>query len=125
MGVRSDGPPRDVIGRRVPSGHGRSEDFTYTVVTAEPQTRSTAGEQRGDRRVRTRLHDGVIAEQRGRAIVDCRIRDRSRTGARLQLDQDLPLPRSFLLTDVACRAQFSATLIWQVGRDAGVKLKPL
>ena len=115
---------RDVTGRRVTPGEERSDDFVYTVIVAEPPARPGPREQRQDRRVRTRLHDGIIAERAGRALVDCRIRDRSRTGARLQLDKDRPLPRSFLLTDVACRSQFWATLMWQVGRDAGVKLSP-
>ena len=118
-------PGRDVIGRRVERGQERADDFFYTVVVAEPPTRPGTREQRRDRRVLTRLHDGVIAERLGRALVDCRIRDRSRTGARLRLDKDRPLPRSFLLTDVACRSQFWATLMWQVGRDAGVKLSPV
>ena len=116
-------PGRDVTGRRVEPGQQRSDEFFYTVVVAEAPAR--AREQRRDRRVRTRLHEGVIAERPGRVLVDCRIRDRSRTGARLQLDKDRPLPRSFLLTDAACRSQFQATLMWQVGRDAGVKLSPI
>ena len=118
-------PRRDVTGRRVEPGKERANDFFYTVVTAEPPARPGSREQRNDKRVRTRLQEGVIAERPGRGLVDCRIRDRSRTGARLQLDKDRPLPRRFLLTDTACRSQFWATLMWQVGRDAGVKLSPV
>ena len=55
--------------------------------------------------------------------MDCRIRDKSRHGARLHLDKDRPLPRLFLLTDPATATCYRATLVWQVGRDAGVRLE--
>ncbi len=112
--------PQQVLGRRVAPGQGNKGDFTYTVVEIAPRS---GGEQRNDRRIPTRLHEGVIAE-RGRPVVDCRIRDRSREGARLQLDKQRPLPRTFLLTDTASRGRFWATVMWQKGRDVGVKLVP-
>ena len=123
-GTSRQRPIRDVTSRRVEPGRAPPDDFFYTVILAQPPARPGAREQRGDRRNPTRHHDAIIGERRGRALVDCRIRDRSRTGARLLLDKDRPLPRSFLLTDVACKSRFWATLMWQVGRDAGVKLTP-
>ena len=117
---RRTATPREVMGKRVASNHGASDDFTYVVI--ETPT-APNGDRRSDRRMRTRLRDGLVAERRGRPLVDCRIRDLSRTGARLQLDKDRPLPRRFLLTDTASRSQYWATLIWQAGRDAGVRLE--
>ena len=61
----------------------------------------------------------------GSPIVECRIRDRSRDGARLQLDKDRTLPRTFVLTDMATRSFFSVVLVWQVGREAGVRITSL
>ena len=95
-----------------------------TVVELSGDERD-ANERRSTRRLRTRLRDASLAERRGRTLVECRIRDRSEHGARLLLDQDRVLPRTFLLTDAAVDTSFRATLVWQTGREAGVRLLPL
>ena len=112
--------PRSVEGRRVGIGQRSLSDFTYFVV--ETPSSDPAGDRRAGRRVRTRLHEGLIAERVGGPAVDCRIRDQSHQGVRLQLDRHRPLPRTFLLTDTATRKQVRVALIWQVGRNAGVRL---
>lgn len=111
---------REVVGRRVPAAALNNGDFTYVVI--EPALGH--GDRRRERRLRTRLREGVVAERRGRVVVDCRIRDITRGGARLLLDGDQPLPRTFLLTEAGSRRSFWATLVWQTGRDAGVRLVP-
>lgn len=117
--------PRTVEGRRLAPGTRAADagEFTYSVVTA------AAGwvgiERRGTKRLRTRLRDGVIGERKHRVIADCRIVDRSRLGAQLQLDKERPLPPRFVLTDGADREMFRADLVWQAGRAAGVRLTPL
>jgi hypothetical protein len=116
-------PPREEIGRRVAPGTKTIGEFTYSVVEAQP-AKKTSGDRRGDARTRSRLREGHVAERRGKVLVDCRIRDLSKRGARLQLDKDRPLPKSFLLMEPGRGRSFWATLIWQVGRDAGVKLVP-
>ena len=108
----------EVAARRV-TGAPAADDFTYSVVEPDPR------ERRGERRARTRLRDGLVKERRGQVLVECRIRDRSRFGARLRLDADLRLPNLFILTDAASRARYRAVLVWQVGLDAGVRLVPL
>ncbi len=131
---------RSVTARRVKPGARPDEDFTYSVVvigapagapakatrkvTAKPPAEPPAGEgeRRADGRMRTRLRDAVLAEERGRVLMDCRIRDKSRHGARLRLDKDLPLPGIFLLKDPATGTCYRATLVWQAGHDAGVRL---
>lgn len=122
MVTRGDGAP-EILGRRVPAGREGGGDFTYSVVDAPAP--EGAGERRGDRRLRMRLHDGVLSQGSGRAIVDCRICDQSSTGAKLQLHADRALPPSFLLTDNARRIRFRAVLVWQNGREAGVRLEAL
>lgn len=116
--------PREVLGRRIALGEALQGEFTYSVVeVARP---GWAGlERRGDKRLRTRLRDGIIGERKHRTIAECRIRDRSDGGARLQLDKDRLLPKTFVLTDGAARSLYRAELVWQVGRDAGVKLTAL
>lgn len=109
----------EVAARRVAVGDATLGDFTYTVV--EP----AAGERRGEQRLRTRLRDATLGMRRGHILVECRIRDRSRGGARLRLDRPCALPRMFLMTDAASRARYHALLVWQNGCDAGVRLTPV
>lgn len=123
MTSEAPSPSIEVLSRRVAPGSAPSSDFTYSVVETGLLLRK--GERRNDQRARTRLREGLVAEKPGRVIVDCRIRDRSKRGARLQLDKDRPLPKSFVLTEAGTRQRFWATLVWQTGRDAGVRLVPL
>lgn len=117
-------PVHEVLGRRVAPGAAPAGDFTYSVVELAPAAWSGL-ERRGGKRLRTRLRDGIIGERRHGAIAECRISDRSPDGARLRLDGDRRLPQRFVLTDGAARSLFRADLVWQTGRDAGVRLTPL
>ena len=112
-------PPTEIAARRVADGAMPGHEFTYSVVEPAP------GDKRGERRVATRLRDAQIGMRRGHVLVECRIRDRSRGGARLRLDAPHALPKMFLLTDAASRTRFHALLVWQSGRDAGVRLTPV
>lgn len=96
-------------------------EFTYSVVAAEPKPAQKL-DKRGTARLRTRLRSGHLADRRNKIIVECLIQDRSRTGARLRLTHDRPLPKTFLLSDHLSETQFLAQLAWQRGRDAGVRL---
>ncbi len=111
--------PREVAARRIAAGEALRGDFTYSVV--EP----AAGERRLEHRLRTRLRDATLGMRRGHVLVECRIRDRSRGGARLRLDAPCALPRMFLLIDAGSRARYHALLVWQHGCDAGVRLTPV
>jgi hypothetical protein len=111
-------------GRKVAAGARNRSDFTYSVIETGP-SRGTRGERRGDDRVRSRLREGAIADRPGRVLVECRIRDLSKRGARLHLEKDRPLPRAFLLTEGGTRRTYRALLAWQIGRDAGVRLIPI
>ena len=135
-----------ITARRVTPGARLDGEFTYSVVVVAPASKSSAsqscaskssesksseskspasqagGERRADGRMRTRLRDATLAEGRGRVLMGCRIRDKSRHGARLHLDKDRPLPKVFLLSDPAAKTCYRATLVWQAGRDAGVRL---
>lgn len=117
-------PDHEVLARRVAAGTTAAGEFTYSVVALAPASWSGL-ERRGDKRLRTRLRDGIIGERKHRSIVDCRISDRSPDGARLRLDGDRRLPHRFVLTDGAARSLYRADLVWQTGRDAGVRLTPL
>ncbi|ADK99747.1 hypothetical protein [Brevundimonas subvibrioides] len=76
-----------------------------------------------DRRVQTRQP----ANDRGVVIVDgrevgCLITDHSDGGVRLRLDRAAGLTRTVTLVDVGKAQAFDATLAWQKGIEAGLKL---
>ena len=98
--------------------------FTYSIIETSDRT-VTLLDKRDTERLRTRLRGGVVSDGRDRIIADCLIQDRSRSGARLRLSRDRPLPRRFLLSDEGSQNRFWAQLVWQKGRDAGVKLVAL
>ena len=65
---------------------------------------------------------GMIYDADGNSVTACNVRDISATGARLELRQDVPLPKSFLLALTqdgnsrrACRT------VWQLSIVAGVR----
>ena len=131
-------PPVET-GRKVAPGPLSAElrtEFTYSIMTiAQPQTpagppkaepkKTSSGppsDKRGVERQRTRLRAGQLTAKNSKVITDCLIHDRSETGARIKLSQDLPLPPEFLLFDAVARTETRVRLAWQNGCDAGVKL---
>jgi hypothetical protein len=112
------------IGRRVRPGTIISGEFTYSVIEA-PVAQRPRSDRRNENRTRSHLREGLVAERLGKTITECRIRDLSRRGARLRLEKDRPLPKLFLLTEGGTGRKYWASLAWQVGRDAGVRLIPI
>jgi hypothetical protein len=116
-----------VQGRKVAPGQLDASlrlEFTYSIIEL-PRQKAKTLDKRSQERLRTRLRAGQLTDRRNKAIADCLIQDRSRTGARLRLAHDRPLPKSFILVDETSQAQFRAELAWQQGRDAGVRLVTL
>ena len=122
-------PQRTIVVTGVKVGPGPldkhlQDAFTYSIIeTAERKI--TLLDKRDDDRMRTRLRGGLVSDGQNKVIADCLIQDRSPGGARLRLAQDRPLPRRFLLSDEASQSRFWARLVWQKGREAGVKLVAL
>lgn len=118
---------RLVQGLRIKQGTAPSalrDEFTYSIIEAAPLS-AVPGDKRRTERLRTRLRGGLLSDRRNAVIVDCLIQDRSRTGARLRLAQERPLPKVFLLSDEVSKTQLWAQLAWQKGRDAGVRFVTL
>lgn len=63
---------------------------------------------------------GRIAFASGAQLLECTIRDISRSGARLTLADARALPRAFELLIVPTGEIFQATLKWRRGSQAGV-----
>jgi hypothetical protein len=123
-------PPAPIyIGRKIApgtAGESLRSEFTYSVIapvaTAKPIGDKPIGDKRRTGRARTHLRGGHLSDRRDVVITECLIADRSRTGARLRLALDRPLPKSFVLWDDVGRVRMRAELAWQKGRDAGVRL---
>ncbi len=132
----------DVRGRKVAAGPlppDLRDEFTYSVISlgaadaakirpapkAPTPVKKQDADKRGNERLRTRLRAGQVSDRGNKVLVDCLIQDRSRTGARLRLAVDTPLPKSFLLSDSLSDIRFLAHLAWQKGCEAGVKLSAL
>jgi len=68
----------------------------------------------------------AVYDEAGKLVVSCVVRDVSATGARLELRNDVPLPRSFSLAltrDATVRR--SCETVWQLSIVAGVSFRNL
>lgn len=64
----------------------------------------------------------MIYDVDGNSVVACNVRDISKTGAGLKLDQDVPLPQSFLLALTRDgNVRRLCELVWQLSVVAGVR----
>lgn len=95
-------------------------DVVYWV--AEPAA-ATASEKRSADRARTRLRSGRIFDRDNRLLAEALLHDRSSSGWRLRLLDDVPLPPRFRFYDDELRRAFDATLVWRRGREIGIGLK--
>ncbi|MGA3303752.1 MAG: hypothetical protein ABSC72_10750 [Methylovirgula sp.] len=93
-------------------------DVTY-VVLAPPQ--ADAADKRGERRWRTHLRSGKIADGRTCILVESQVRDRSAGGARLRLSGHVNLPPRIRFFDEISTTLYEAAVAWQRGREIGIK----
>ena len=91
-------------------------DVTY-VVLVPPQ--GDPADKRGERRWRTHLRSGKIADGRTCLLVESQVRDRSAGGARLRLSGHLSLPPRIRFFDEISTTLYEATVAWQRGREIG------
>ena len=65
---------------------------------------------------------GMIYDDKGQAVMPCSLRNVSETGAKLELNQDVPLPRSFLLAlTPGGNVRRLCQPVWQRATVAGVR----
>jgi hypothetical protein len=96
--------------------------FLITVLnmTDVPRPRGAA-EARQAPRQRTFLGGRVILRDCSAAI-NCMIRSRSRTGARIEIAASQPVPKRFYLLVSREKLVYDAELAWREGNLAGLKL---
>ncbi len=80
----------------------------------EPENR------RSERRRRVLKEARIILNGRF-SVIDAMARDISLRGCRLRLHHSIDLPRDFLVAFPSVGVERPAMLVWQKGRDAGVK----
>ena len=76
--------------------------------------------RRSERRRRVLKEARVILNGRF-SVIDATARDISRRGCRLRLHHTIDLPRDFLVAFPSVGVERPAMLVWQKGRDCGVK----
>ena len=76
-------------------------------------------DKRKHRRNRT-LKEGQIVFNAGSSVVDCIIRDRSESGAKLRLPAVTLVPKSFDLLSFTEGMLYPAEIMWRRGDDVGV-----
>jgi hypothetical protein len=77
-------------------------------------------ELRKDRRNRA-FKEGQIVFNSGSSLIDCIIRDRTKTGAKVRVPAATLLPKSFELLSVGEGMLYPAEIRWRRGDDLGVE----
>jgi hypothetical protein len=95
-------------------------EVTYSVVDNGYEPRPADG--RFARRVRTRLRSGKVFDAANRLIVEGLLYDRSATGWRLRMLDDVALPPRVRFYDDELRRAFDAKVVWKKGREVGIVL---
>ena len=101
-----------------PETRGAGASVTYRVVDEGSR------EKRIGQRARTRLRSGRVFDARNRLLAEALLYDRSATGWRLRIMDDVPLPGCFRFYDDELRQAFDARLVWRRGREIGIVLTP-
>ena len=104
-------------------GHVRIEPLYLKVLNWPSKDRGLPMDDIDDlrkhRRNRT-LKEGQIVYNSGSSLIDCIIRDRSESGAKLRLPAETVLPKSFELLSVADGLLYPAEIKWRRGDEVGV-----
>lgn len=79
-------------------------------------------ERRKDQRHRT-FKAGKIAFNRG-AVIDCTVRNLSRSGARLDIADQIVIPEQFMLLIERDNLQYPCYVEWRKENQIGVSFKP-
>ncbi len=81
-------------------------------------------DRRGEHRLRTRLRGGILRSRDGRRLVNCVIRDRSASGARLiVIEEEWPLPPELVLEDEADHRRYDIRVVRRNGTEIGVVIE--
>ncbi len=88
-----------------------------------PRVAATA-QPRAERRPKSRrrvLLAGKVSYFDGAHEFACSIRDISDTGAKIALPKGQPIPKTIALANLTARVLYKAEVVWNNGRDAGVR----
>ena len=113
--------PSDMIGVAAPERAAPSSDGMIGVA-APPGADSWADERRSEPRVRTNSPARLFYGAGFALWVDCAIKDRSKSGAKVQAPALFQLPNSLVLLDFEQACAFEAQLRWRKAELAGLWL---
>ncbi|MEO9526888.1 PilZ domain-containing protein [Roseibium sp.] len=92
----------------------------FSFLNAKSSSLVEAIQRRLYPRQRTRLRPAKLASLDNQFICDCTIRDISKGGIRLVLNEDLDLPNEFYVFDAVPKTVAEVQLRWRNGLAAGV-----
>ena len=100
---------------------GGIEGRKMTMQPARYFPRQDDSENRRSERRRRVLKEARVILNGRFSVIDAMARDISRRGCRLRLHHAFRLPPDFLIAFPSVGAERPAMLVWQKGREAGVK----
>jgi hypothetical protein len=93
----------------------------YSVKHQDIQPPARPSENRANRRTRTRLRSAKLLNGEHQFLCECRVHDRSASGARIVLTRETGLPNRFFLYDDETNEILVATVAWRRGLTLGVR----
>ena len=120
-GVRSSYPRDDRALARALARRGQVAYAVFEPARETPRPAKRGRELRLAGRRRTRLRSAKILDAANAFVCDCLIYDRSATGLRLTLAQEIGLPPQFQVHDDETGVVESVATVWRRGATLGVR----
>jgi hypothetical protein len=120
-GVRSSYPRDDRALARALARRGQVAYAVFEPARETPRPTKRGRELRLAGRRRTRLRSAKILDAANAFVCDCLIYDRSATGLRLTLAQEIGLPPQFQVHDDETGVVESVATVWRRGATLGVR----
>ena len=93
---------------------------TYSLSVGKWGFRVTKVVERRRFRRNRALKDGKIVFNAGMSVINCTIRDRTESGAKLQLAISTELPKVFELHCLSDGSSYPAEIVWRRGLHVGI-----
>ena len=104
-----------------------ADEIVALIRTLEPHILKAAlrpkipsADKRNNQRNRT-LHSGKIIYNNQASVIDCQIRDMSKSGCRVRVTNPAAIPDGFVLQVVGRGQQHSCAVSWRTAEELGVK----
>lgn len=122
---RADGPSGP-LGSSAPAELSASSDRNSALMSkfgaaSQPQTATARTDRRTEERKSVNITAAVLSECRQK-FTTATIVDRSESGAKVRVDQNIELPKVILLVDFQNGPVFECEVRWRMNCDLGVRI---